>query len=50
LEVFKFLYSVDQLAQSTIFENLLDSNYTLLPKGNFFLMACFTSVQIYKKS
>jgi hypothetical protein len=28
--------------------NLLESNYTLLPKENLFPMACCTSVQIYK--
>jgi hypothetical protein len=40
------LFSVDQLTQSGNFENLLQSNQTLLPKANLFLMTCSTSVQI----
>jgi hypothetical protein len=39
---------VDPFAQSTIFGNLLESNYTTLPKHKLFLMKCSTSVQIYK--
>jgi hypothetical protein len=35
-----FLYSMNQLDQSTFFENLLDLNYSLLPKENFFLHKC----------
>jgi hypothetical protein len=41
---------VNVLAQSTIFENLLESNYTILPKQKLFLMACSISVKIYKKN
>jgi hypothetical protein len=36
------------LTQSGNFENLLESNQTLLPKENLFLMTCSASVQIYK--
>jgi hypothetical protein len=39
---------VDHLAQSVIFENLLESELTLLSKETFFLMTYFTSMQIYK--
>jgi hypothetical protein len=39
------LFSVDRLTQSGNFENLLESNHTLLPKENLFLMTCSTSVQ-----
>jgi hypothetical protein len=48
-EVYNLLYSVDELAQSAIFENLLESNWTTLPKNKLFMMTCYTSVQIYKK-
>jgi hypothetical protein len=44
------MYSVDPLAQSEIFENLLDSNQTSLPKENLFLMTYSTSMQICKKN
>jgi hypothetical protein len=37
---FKFLYSVVRLAESAIFENLFESNQTLLLKENLFLMTC----------
>jgi hypothetical protein len=43
------MYSVDQLAQSEIFENLLDSNQTSLPKENLFLITYSTGMQICKK-
>jgi hypothetical protein len=39
---------VDWLAQSRNFGNVLESNQTLLPKADLFLMTCSTSVQIYK--
>jgi hypothetical protein len=39
---------MDPLTQSGNFENLLESNQTLLPKENLFLMTCYTSVQLYK--
>jgi hypothetical protein len=39
---------VDRLTQSGNFENLLESNQTLLPKENLFLMTFSTSVQIKK--
>jgi hypothetical protein len=42
------VYSVDRLDKLAIFENLLESNQTLLIKDKLFLMACYTSVQIYK--
>jgi hypothetical protein len=45
---FQVLYSVDRLAQSKIFKNLLESNYTTLPKEKLFLMSCSTSAQMYK--
>jgi hypothetical protein len=35
---FQVLYNVDQLGQLVIFENLLESNKTLLSKDNFFLI------------
>jgi hypothetical protein len=47
-KVFEFLFSVDQLAQSAIFGNLLGSNRTSLPKENLFPLTYSTSVQIYK--
>jgi hypothetical protein len=47
---FKLLCIVDQLAQLAIFENLLESNYTTLPKDNVFLITFCTRVQIYKNS
>jgi hypothetical protein len=45
--VYKFLCSVDKLAQSTNFENVLESNWTKLPKEKLILMTCYTGVQIY---
>jgi hypothetical protein len=42
------MFSVDQLAQLAIFENLFELNQTLLPKVNLFLKTCSTSVQILK--
>jgi hypothetical protein len=45
---FYVLYNVDLLVQSAFFEKLLESNQTLLPKYNLFLLTCSTSVQIYK--
>jgi hypothetical protein len=39
---------VDQLAQSAIFEKLLKSNQTSLPKEKLFLMTCYTSVKSTK--
>jgi hypothetical protein len=39
---------MDQLAQSVNFENLLESNKTLLPKEDLFLMTCSTSVKSTK--
>jgi hypothetical protein len=48
IEDFKFLYSVDQLAQSTFFEKLFESYQTLLPKDDFLLMDYSISLQIYK--
>jgi hypothetical protein len=41
---------VHQLAQSAVFENLLESNQTLLPKENLFLISFSASVQIYKNN
>jgi hypothetical protein len=38
IEDFEFLYSVDRLAQSAIFENLFESNQTVLPKYDLFPM------------
>jgi hypothetical protein len=46
--MFQVLFSMDRLAQSTVFKKLFESNQTLLPKENLFLMTCSTSVQIYK--
>jgi hypothetical protein len=46
--MFQVLFSVDRLSQSAVFKKLFESNQTLLPKANLFLMACSTSVQIYK--
>jgi hypothetical protein len=40
------LFSVDRLTQSKFFENLLESNQTLLPKENLLPMTCSTCVQI----
>jgi hypothetical protein len=48
IEDFKFMYSVDQLTQLAIFENFIDSNQTLLPKDNLFLMNFYTNVKIKK--
>jgi hypothetical protein len=48
-KVYKLLLSVDKLAHSTIFENLLESNSTIPPKEKLFLITCSTSVQVYKK-
>jgi hypothetical protein len=48
IEDFKFLYSVDQLAQSTFFEKLFESYQTLLPKDDLLLMDYSISLQIYK--
>jgi hypothetical protein len=48
IQSYKFLYTVDQLAQLANFENLLESSQTTLPKVKLFLMTCSTSVQIYK--
>jgi hypothetical protein len=45
-KVFKFLHSVDKLAQSSNFDNLLELNQTTLPKEKLFLMTYSTSVQI----
>jgi hypothetical protein len=42
------MFSVDQLAQLAIFENLFELNQTLLSKVNLFLKTCSTSVQILK--
>jgi hypothetical protein len=38
IEDFEFLYSVDRLAQLVIFENLFESNQTVLPKYDLFPM------------
>jgi hypothetical protein len=46
--MFQVRFSVDRLTQPGNFENLLELNQTLLPKENFILMVCSTSVQIYK--
>jgi hypothetical protein len=43
------LFSVNRLAQSIVFKKLFESNRTLFPKENLFLMTWFTSVKIYKK-
>jgi hypothetical protein len=43
---FSSLYSVDRLSQSVIFENLLESNQTLLPKANLFIRTCSTRMKI----
>jgi hypothetical protein len=48
-KVSKFLHSVDKLAQSTNFDNLLELNQTTLSKDKLFLMTYSTRVQIYKK-
>jgi hypothetical protein len=40
---------VDQLAQSVIFVNLLESNYITLPKDKVLLITSSRSVQICKK-
>jgi hypothetical protein len=40
--------SVDRLTPSVIYLNLLESNYTLLPKENLFPMTYSTSLQINK--
>jgi hypothetical protein len=45
---FQVLFSMDRSAQSVVFKKLFESNHTLLPKENLFLMTCSTSVQIYK--
>jgi hypothetical protein len=45
---FHVLYSVDRLALSVIFENLLESNSTTLPNEKLFLITCSARVQIYK--
>jgi hypothetical protein len=42
------MFNMDRLPQSANFENLLESNQTLLPKENVFLMTCSASVQLYK--
>jgi hypothetical protein len=44
----QILFSVDRYTQSTNFQNLLESNKTLLPKENLFPMTCSTSVPNYK--
>jgi hypothetical protein len=46
--VHKFLHSVEKLAQSTNFENLLELNQTTLLKQKLFLMTSSNSEQIYK--
>jgi hypothetical protein len=48
-KVYKLLLSVDKLAHLAIFENLLESNSTILPKEKLFLITCSTNVKIYKK-
>jgi hypothetical protein len=47
---FSLLYIVDYLALLVIFENLLESNWTIVPKEKVFLITCSMSVQICKKS
>jgi hypothetical protein len=44
---FQVLFSEDRLTQSVIFKLLFNSNQTLLPNANLFLMTCSISVQIY---
>jgi hypothetical protein len=45
---FQVLFSVYRLTHSGFFENLWESNQTLLPKVNLSLMTCSTNVQINK--
>jgi hypothetical protein len=47
---FSLLYIVDYLALLVILENLLESNWTIVPKEKVFLITCSMSVQICKKS
>jgi hypothetical protein len=49
ISIFQILYSVDRLAESTNFKNLLESNQTTLLKEKLFLLNWSTSVQICKK-
>jgi hypothetical protein len=44
----KSCFSVDRLAPSAIFQNLLELKQTLHAKENLFLMTCSKSVKIYK--
>jgi hypothetical protein len=48
-KVYKFLHSVDKLAESANFDNLLKLNQTTLPKEKLLLKTSSTSVKIYKK-
>jgi hypothetical protein len=48
IPIFQILYSVDRLAQSTNFRNLLELNQTTLSKEKLFLLTWCTSVQICK--
>jgi hypothetical protein len=45
---FQVLFSVDRLTQLGNFDNLWESNQSLLQKAKFFLLTCSTIVQIYK--